>query len=100
MNISKKLAKNSRILKAISDPCRLAVLYRLVKKDAYVGEFKKSFKIEPTLLSHHLAVLKSAGLIKSKREAKRVLYSLIPGVKVNGRNPGLKLGEIKFLFVK
>ena len=100
MKISKQIAANSKALKAVSDSARLTVLQALLKKNVYVGEFIKSLKIEPTLLSHHLSILRSEGLVESKREGKRVLYKLNPKVKIRGKNPGLNLGLCKLTFTK
>ena len=93
-----KKSGNVSFLKAVSDPSRLTVLFMLLKKDVYVGEIVKKLKIEPTLLSHHLSVLRNEGFVQSKREGKRVLYKLNPKVKVRGKNPGFNLGGCKLIF--
>ena len=74
MKISKKL---ERILFALSDPTRSSVMIMLHNKPKYVSEIIKKLKIEPTLLSHHLAVLRDAGLVKSERDGKKVVYTKV-----------------------
>ena len=76
MKNKNKKTESSNILKALSDPTRLSVLEMLLEKDTYVSEFIKVLKIEPTLLSHHLSILRNEDLIKSTRMGKTVLYQL------------------------
>jgi DNA-binding transcriptional ArsR family regulator len=98
MKIKSQISKTSKSLKSIADPARFAVIALLMKKEMYVGEIKKSLKIEATLLSHHLSILKDSGLVIAKREGKRVLYKLNPKLKIRGKARGIKLGDSKFIF--
>jgi len=98
LKIKREIKNTSKYLKAIADPARLSVITSLAEKEIYVGQIKKMLKIEPTLLSHHLSVLRDVELVLSKREGKRVLYKLNPKAKIRGKNPGIKLGESKFIF--
>ncbi len=65
-------------LKVLSDPTRLAVVRRLMDGPQSVGELNEPLGVEPTLLSHHLRVLREAGLVESRRVGKSVLYQLGP----------------------
>ncbi len=98
MKIKREIKNTSKYLKAIADPARLSVITNLAEKEMYVGQMIKILKIEPTLLSHHLAILKDVGLIIGTRKGKPVLYKLNPEVKVRGKKVGVKLGESKFIF--
>ncbi len=98
MKIKREIKNTSKYLKAIADPARLSVIDALTKKEIYVGQMIKLLKIEPTLLSHHLAILRGIGLIIGTRKGKPVLYKLNPKVKVSGKNAGIKLGDSKFIF--
>jgi ArsR family transcriptional regulator len=64
--------------KAMSDVSRKKVIEMILasKKGVYVSELRGALKIEPTLLSHHLAVLKTADILNSKRDGKRVFYTI------------------------
>ncbi len=88
----------STVLKALSDPTRLSVLEMLLEKDSYVSEFINVLKIEPTLLSHHLSILRGQGLIEPTRQGKTVLYKITKGTKISGKNVGLNLGPCKLVF--
>ena len=98
MKAKGKISKSSRVLKAVADPSRLAVLQKLLVKERFVGELIRFLKIEPTLLSHHLSILREEGLIKARRQGKKVLYKLGQNVKISGANVGLNLGPCKLIF--
>ncbi len=68
-------------LKALSDPVRLR-LFSLVAShagsEACVCEISGSFDVTQPTISHHLKVLKDAGLLASERRASWVYYSVVP----------------------
>lgn len=43
---------------------------------AYAGELAEHFDISKPSLSHHLATLKSAGLVSDERRGQNIVYSL------------------------
>jgi ArsR family transcriptional regulator len=98
LKIKREIKVASKLLKAIADPSRFSIIDLLVQKETYVGEIIKKIKIEPTLLSHHLSILKDAGIVTATRRGKQVLYKLAPNVKVPGRNRGVRLGASKYFF--
>ena len=55
---------------ALSDPTRRAILVRLAKGAASVGELADPFAISLPAISRHLKVLQQAGLIERKTEAQ------------------------------
>ncbi len=99
MKSKKKGIHCSQILKALSDSTRLSVIKFLLEKDTYVSEFIDTLKIEPTLLSHHLSILRAKGLIQATRQGKTVLYKIAPNMKIRGKNKGLLLDGCKLVFV-
>ena len=56
---------------ALADPTRRAILARLAKGDATVGELAQPFAISQPAISGHLKVLERAGLISRGRDAQR-----------------------------
>jgi ArsR family transcriptional regulator, arsenate/arsenite/antimonite-responsive transcriptional repressor len=66
----------SRMLSAMSDPTRHKILEMLKKKDMPAGRIGQFFPITAPSLSHHLGVLKQAGLISSRRDGQEIIYSL------------------------
>lgn len=61
---------------ALSDPTRRKILELLKKKDLSAGDIGKSFDITLPSLSHHLGVLKQAGLVTSTRKGQEIIYSI------------------------
>ena len=55
---------------ALSDPTRRAILSRLAKGEALVGELADPFTISLPAILRHLKVLQQAGLIEPKAEAQ------------------------------
>jgi DNA-binding transcriptional ArsR family regulator len=66
----------SRVFAALADPTRRAILDRLARGDASVGELAEPFEISQPAVSKHLRVLESAGLISRTRVATTRLSSL------------------------
>jgi ArsR family transcriptional regulator len=68
-------------LKALSDPVRLR-LFSLVAShaggEACVCDVSRDFDVTQPTISHHLRVLKEAGLLTSERRASWVYYSVVP----------------------
>jgi ArsR family transcriptional regulator len=67
------------LLKALADPERLRIVQSLRAGSKNVGELAVLLKDEIANVSHHLGVLRRAGLVKSAKRGKYVLYSLHPG---------------------
>lgn len=65
-----------RIFKALADQTRLTILKKLEKKDICACEFTAiTGKSQPTV-SIHLGILRKAGLVKTRRDGKMIIYSL------------------------
>lgn len=64
------------LLKSLANPARLLVLCRLVEGEATVGELQGLGTLSMSALSQHLAVLREAGLVNTRREAQTIYYSL------------------------
>lgn len=66
--------------KALNDATRREILEILRKKDLSAGEIVERFNISGPSISHHLELLKRAGLIDSQKKGQYVIYSLITTV--------------------
>jgi DNA-binding transcriptional ArsR family regulator len=66
----------ARMLAGLSDPSRLMIALCLLQRPHYVGELSEILRIPVVNVSHHLGVLKQAGLVEDTREGRRVLYRL------------------------
>ncbi|WP_280394639.1 ArsR/SmtB family transcription factor [Nocardia brasiliensis] len=63
--------------RALSCRVRLAVLQRLARGDASVGELVEHTGATQPNMSNHLAVLRTAGLVTAEREGRVVRYRLV-----------------------
>jgi DNA-binding transcriptional ArsR family regulator len=63
---------------ALSDPTRRAIVARLARGEATVGELAGPFQLAQPTISKHLKVLESAGLIEQSRDAQRRPRKLRP----------------------
>jgi ArsR family transcriptional regulator len=64
------------IFKALNDPTRREILEMLKEKDLTAGEIADRFNISKPSISHHLDLLRQAGLVVSVKEGQYILYSL------------------------
>ena len=62
--------------KALADTTRRRILELLRDGDLTAGELAEHFDISKPSLSHHLATLKSAGLVSDERRGQNIVYSL------------------------
>ena len=63
-------------LRAIAHPMRIAIIDLLQEKGLSVTEIYERLNIEQASASHHLNILKSKGVLVSKRNGKKIIYSL------------------------
>ncbi len=57
------------VLKALTDPTRLRVFAALMRGASCNGWLREELDLSPNLLSHHLKVLREAGLVQDRRDA-------------------------------
>lgn len=62
--------------KALNDNTRREILELLKQQDLTAGEIVEKFNISGPSISHHLELLKRAGLVDSKKEGQYVRYSI------------------------
>lgn len=59
-----------RTFGALADPTRRAILARLARGDATVGDLARPFRVSRPAISKHLRVLERAGLVRRAREGR------------------------------
>jgi ArsR family transcriptional regulator len=75
-------AELARVLKAVADPVRLRLVSLIGARGAgetCVCDLTGAFELTAPTISHHLKVLREAGLITSERRGTWVYYRLVPG---------------------
>jgi len=65
------------VFKALADPTRRQILHDLRDGELSAGEIASRFPIKGPSVSRHLAILKAAGLVDERRDANRIMYSLV-----------------------
>jgi ArsR family transcriptional regulator len=65
--------------KALADPARVSILNRLAAADEVcVCDLVAAFDLAQPTISHHLKVLRDAGLVESSRRGTWAFYRLVP----------------------
>ena len=65
------------IARALADPKRLCVVERLAGGERSVSELSRDVGCQVPNMSQHLTVLRTAGLVASRREGSTVFYRLV-----------------------
>lgn len=71
-----KAAEAAKLLRTMGNPHRLMILCRLGAEEMSVGLLSESFALSQSALSQHLAVLRSEGLVTSRKEGQAVFYRI------------------------
>lgn len=66
--------------KALGDEVRLKILQMLTEREMCVCEIFDKLDMSQPAVSHHLKILRQAGLVKDSRDGKWIYYSLNVGV--------------------
>ena len=72
-------ADAARLLRTLGNESRLLVLCMLSEGERSVGELNAQLDLSQPALSQHLALLREGGLVKTRRVAQTIYYSLAPG---------------------
>ncbi|NEW34523.1 helix-turn-helix transcriptional regulator [Nocardia cyriacigeorgica] len=74
-------AELAAVFKALSDPVRLRLLSSIASRagqEACVCDLSAGIEVSQPTISHHLKVLREAGLLASERRASWVYYRVVP----------------------
>lgn len=66
----------SNLLKTLSHPARLMIVCTLVEGEYSVGELEDKVDVHQPHLSQHMTVLRSSGIVETRREGKQIFYRL------------------------
>jgi ArsR family transcriptional regulator len=73
----------AELFKALADETRLKILHALFERDQCVTELMEALRLPQSHVSHHLKILKVAGLVEASREGQKMCYALHPKVRDN-----------------
>ncbi|MFC1787256.1 ArsR/SmtB family transcription factor [Halobacteriota archaeon] len=65
-----------RFLKCIADNNRRQILWCLDSREMCVNDIIEQTNLEQTLVSFHLKALRGCGLVKSRRDGKKIMYQV------------------------
>lgn len=70
--------EDSEMLKALGHPVRLKIITGLLKvDDCNVNKIVEELSIPQSTVSQHLGILKSRGIIRSRKDGVRTCYSVM-----------------------
>ncbi|AWL12477.1 Biofilm growth-associated repressor [Saliniradius amylolyticus] len=69
-------AQAAGFLRSLGNPHRLMIICHLVGKELSVGELHQHFDLSASAFSQHLAVLRKEGLVKTRKDAQTIYYSI------------------------
>ncbi len=68
--------RSHALLRVLGNERRLAILFHLAAGERSVGELQRRIGLSQSALSQHLARLRNAGLVATRREAQTIHYVL------------------------
>jgi DNA-binding transcriptional ArsR family regulator len=74
--LNAKAAEAARLLTALANRHRLAILCALVEGERSVGALVDAVGLTQSALSQHLAKLRAVGIVATRREAQTIYYRL------------------------
>jgi len=81
-NRSEVFERQAQLCKAFAHPSRLQILDLLGNGEVGVSTLQETLGVSKTRISQHVTILKSAGVLSTRRNGKQVICSLaIPEVK-------------------
>jgi DNA-binding transcriptional ArsR family regulator len=81
-----ELKREAEIFKALADPCRLTIIRLLKEGELCVCEIMTALNRPQSSTSHHLSILKDAGLIRERKDGKWSRYRLAEGAVIEMMN--------------
>ncbi|MFE3579664.1 ArsR/SmtB family transcription factor [Streptomyces vinaceus] len=74
-----RLAEAAAVFALLSDATRLHLIWLLAQEESDVGSLAEQCSASRTAVSQHLAKLRLAGLVETRREGRHVFYRLGDG---------------------
>jgi DNA-binding transcriptional ArsR family regulator len=87
--VEEHVTEAAALLKALASDQRLLVLCALLDGSRSVGDINERVPLSQSALSQHLAVLRSAGVVTTRRQSQTIYYALAQG-------PALKIMEVLY----
>jgi DNA-binding transcriptional ArsR family regulator len=62
------------LFRLLGDPTRLRIVLACVEERRAVGAIAQGLGLSPSLVSHHLRLLRAARIVRAERQGKQVFY--------------------------
>ena len=69
------IAQLADMFRLMGDASRLSIILACLREPVSVGDIAKGLDLSPSLVSHHLRLLRAARVLKSERRGKQMFYS-------------------------
>jgi len=92
----KEIEVEAEIFQAMADPCRIKILMLLREGELCVCEIMVGLDRPQSSTSHHLSILKDAGLIKERKDGRWSRYRLSEGAVIEMLNMAKLMTELTF----
>lgn len=76
MRDERTIVNLAEIFKVLSEPTRVSILHALSEEELCVCDISAVVQISSSAISHQLRILRTARLVKSRKDGKMVYYSL------------------------
>lgn len=70
------IERQAEFLKALANPTRLLLLTQLANGERCVCELMADTELEQANTSQHLSILRNQGIVESRRDGPRTMYSI------------------------
>ena len=75
--IERNVSRAAKLLKSLSNEKRLLIICTLYENEKSVGELEEIVGLSQSALSQHLAKLRRDKIVKTRREAQTIYYSIL-----------------------
>lgn len=65
------------LFRVMGDPTRLRIILACLDEPISVGEIAEQLSLSPSLVSHHLRLLKATRVLRAERRGKQIFYSAL-----------------------
>ena len=70
-----RIAQLADMFRLMGDASRLSIILACLRESVSVGDIAKQLDLSPSLVSHHLRLLRAARVLKGERRGKQMFYS-------------------------
>ena len=79
LNTDDRVVEIADLFRLLGDPTRLRIVLACVDERRAVGAIAESLNLSPSLVSHHLRLLRAARIVRAERQGKQVFYVAADG---------------------